>query len=177
MPYIEYPAAPDPLDTRRLDRSRFAAHCLPAALAAVLLGGLLLWFGGQLASLGRPVPNRYIGDAVVVFGIAAYGLLFYQYRLLIRRCNDYGAAWQWNTYLYRFSLIPALGAGVWLPLCYVWFLAMGLQCLFGLLLPGNPHSNLSGYPRPRATITIRVLALMAVLLYSVSGLWLLRLMI
>lgn len=173
MPYIEYPATPDRLDTRRLDRTRFPACCLPAAVTAVLLGALLLWFTGQLALIGRPPFHSRIGGAVMVFGLAAAGILYGQYRLLERRGNDCGGGWWWNRLLFRILLIPSLGAGMSLPLCCVWCLALAGQCGFGLALPANPHSNLSGHPRPPASAPTHTAALATVLPYGMSSLYLL----
>ena len=165
MPYIEYSAQADPLDNRRLGRSRFAAYCLPAALLTLAFGWFAEWFIGALSQVKAGITSPHTGKAGVAFGFFAYGLVYYQYQQLLKRCNDAGQGWPVAQFAYKLAVVLAVASAL-IPLLMPVFLFVAvLLFVYGMVLPSNQEPNLSGYPNPPASIWEWVCAAVSAVVY------------
>ncbi|EGZ51189.1 hypothetical protein [Neisseria wadsworthii] len=163
MTYIEYESKHDPLDNRRLARSRFAAYCLPAALAALLLNRFVPWFLDVFGSVGS--NQTHLGKAGVAFAFFSCVLIYYQNKQLDKRCNDAGRGWTVCRRVYQLGMGSAVLSAV-IPLLMPFaLLAMLVQFVYGLALPANSEPNLSGYPNKPADTPVLLAAAAAVSIY------------
>ncbi|KPN70740.1 hypothetical protein [Neisseria sp. 83E34] len=174
MSYIEYESKHDPLDNRRLARSRFAAYCLPVALAVLLLNRFVPWFLDVFNSVGS--IQTHLGKAGVAFAFFSYCLIYYQNKQLDKRCNDAERGWTVCRRVYQLGVgLAVLAAFIPLLMAFV-LLVMLVQFVYGLALPENSKPNLSGYPNKPADMPVLLAAAAAVAVYAFILLWLLRYM-
>ena len=172
MPYIEYSSQADPFDKRRLGRSRFAAYCLPEALLALAFSWFAGWFIDALAQVEVGSTSPHLGKGGIAFGFFAYGLVYYQYRQLLKRCNDAGQGWPAARLFYRIAVVLAV-ASAFVPLLMPVFLLVAvLLFVYGMVLPSNQEPNLSGHPNPPASLWELVCAVAAAVVYLWVFLWL-----
>lgn len=141
MDYFEYDPTPDIADKRRLNRAGYAARSLPFLLAAwafaLLMRGIMKLIGNA----------DYIGealDAIILGGLASYGIFHYHHKLLERRSNDAEADNLWETYLFQVGTLFACSNGIFpfhgKPLITI----ILIQFAYGMLLPDNSQANIHG---------------------------------
>ncbi|MDO4248308.1 MAG: hypothetical protein Q4C79_05005 [Neisseria sp.] len=162
----------------RLSRAEFAAYCLPATVALLLM---MLLIGGMLdasSGTGRylvAVLSLNIKRSLTGFILVGCVLVFYQHKLLIKRCNDAGLGWPAGEILAKLGFFAAALGFLLRPLG---LLVLGLvfaQYLYGLYLRDNPLPNLSGNPRTNSNLMLLLAGasyLIAVGLVLVSAQWL-----
>lgn len=156
--FILYDGRPDPLDNRRVSRTRFAAVNLPILLGIGVVSALLLWI--NQSCLEQCSLSRQVGGAVYVFAIALYGLLHYQSTWLEKRCNDAGKGHYPAIWMFRISIILAAISLIF-PVYTLPMVVGGLlQFAYGMILPSNPLPNLMGYPKANST-ALQICALLA----------------
>ncbi|OSI15140.1 hypothetical protein [Neisseria dumasiana] len=172
MSYIEYASEHNPLDNRRLARSRFAAYCLPSALVALLLHWFIPWFLGVFNSVGS--TQTHLGKAGVAFAFFTGCLIYYQNKQLDKRCNDAGRGWSIGRMVYLSGIVVAVAAAFIPFLMPFVLLVMSAQFVYGLVLPADPQPNLSGYPNKPADMPVLLAAGGALWAYAFILLWLLR---
>lgn len=141
MDYFEYDPTPDIADKRRLNRAGYAARSLPfllAALAFALLMHGITRLIGNTDNIGEAL------DAIILGGLASYGIFHYHHKLLERRGNDAEADNRWETYLFQVGTLLACSNGVFpfhgKPLITI----ILIQFAYGMLLPDNPKANIHG---------------------------------
>ena len=165
MPYIEYSSQADPFDKRRLGRSRFAAYCLPSALLALAFSWFAGWFIEALAQVEVGRTSPHLGKGGIAFGFFAYGLVYYQYRQLLKRCNDAAQGWPAARLSYQIAMVLAVASVLFPLLMPVLLLVAVLQFVYGMVLPSNREPNLSGYPNSPANVWVLVSAASAAAVY------------
>ena len=172
MPYIEYSSQADPFDKRWLGRSRFAAYCLPSALLTLAFSWFAGWFIEALVQVEVGSTSPHLGKGGIAFGFFAYGLVYYQYRQLLKRCNDAAQGWPVARLVYRSAMVLAVASALVPSLMPVLLLAVVLQFAYGMVLPSVRESNLSGYPNPPAGYGELICAAAAAVVYLWVFLWL-----
>ena len=141
MDYFEYDPTPDIADKRRLNRAGYAARSLPFLLAALAFGLLMR---GIMKLIGNV---DYIGeafDAIILGGLASFGIFHYHHKLLERRGNDAEADNHWENCLFQIGTLLTCGNGIFYFYGKPLIIIILIQFAYGMLLPDNPQANIHG---------------------------------
>ncbi|KPN71869.1 hypothetical protein [Neisseria sp. 83E34] len=161
----------------RLSRARFAAYCLPSIIVLFAM----MWLMRDVleaASYGRYTPSVLLLNTkktITMFILAGCGLVYYQHKLLMKRCNDAGEGWHIDEILFKLSFVLAATGFLLRPLGLLVLSVVFAQFLYGIYLKDNWIPNLNGNPRPNDNFTLLFASasyLISVVLVWVSTRWL-----
>lgn len=132
----------------------------------------------NVAPINRYV--RFIGwvnnkRAITGFILMGCALLYYQHKLLEKRCNDAGLNWHIDEVLLKTGLVLAASGLLLRPLGLSVLGIVVIQFVYGMYLRENWLPNLSGNPRPNNNLVFLLAGascLVSMMLVLVSTMWL-----
>ncbi|OSI12094.1 hypothetical protein [Neisseria canis] len=140
----------------RLSRARFAAYCFPS----IIILFAMMWLMRDVleaASHGRQIQSVLslsTKRTITVFILVGCGLVYYQHKLLMKRCNDAGLGWQVDEILFKLAFVLAATGFLLRPLGLLVLSVVFAQFLYGIYLRSNWIANLNGHPRPNDNFTL-----------------------
>ncbi|MDO4641385.1 MAG: hypothetical protein Q4A84_06750 [Neisseria sp.] len=138
------------LQNNRLSRARFAGYCLPSLVILLVVMWLMPQVLDPVSGKGFHIPSFFsfnMKRTVTVFILIGCALVYYQHKLLEKRCNDAGLNWQIEEFLFKLGFVVASLGLLLRPLGLLVLGVVFAQFLYGIYLRDNWLPNLNGNPR------------------------------